>query len=257
MEERKTVICDTSVWYHMAEGKITPDEYRDYKLIGTFMNAYEFSRTPAIVEKRDIWKAATSLFFELSSNFRCLDPVNHMKKVSNLNFDNLSERHILKILRMVQERQNQYKYDTLEKIYDYKEQLEVDANEVMGQVIDFRNGIKNYGPKEYGKYKREVVFPVNRQKHLIITKDLVSMLMGDIEIEWGCVQLFQDTYDEWLMQLSRIDNLKMTNNDWIDVLNLVYVKPGEYYWTKDERKTRNFIKDSGNDRYFVETIHKT
>lgn len=251
MEAKRTVICDTSVWYHMAEGKITPDEYRGYKLIGTFMNAYELSRTPAIVEKPEIWRNATKFFFENSSNFRCLDPVNYIKMVSKISFDNLGERQVLKVLRMVQERQSQYKYDTLEKIYEYKEELEVDANEVMNQVIDFRNGIKNSGPKEYGKYKRKATFPENRQKHLIITKDLFSMLMGDVKVEWGHVQLFQDTYDEWLMQLSRIDNLRMTNNDWIDVFNLVYVKPGEYYWTKDEKKTKNFIIDSGNDDYLI------
>lgn len=111
---------------------------------------------------------------------------------------------------------------------------------------DFRTSVDNLG-----EYKRKLNEKQRREKHFDVTKQLIQNLMPGELIAWNDIELFVKTFDEWLFQLSTNHSLKMTPNDWNDLLNLIYVQPGNKYWTFAERKTKNFIHQCGCGNYLI------
>lgn len=236
--DKKNVVCDTSIWYQIADGKINPDQYKDYNLIGTFINAYELSRSPAIIKKSNIWNKAVDYFFGITKELRTHQPTKQLRKISGLPYEIHSYVGILSELRKVKEMPNKNTPENLKKIEDSKKKHEVEASDLMEQIDEIRNNLYNkYG---YKNYVQQISQPEKRIEQHEIAKQLFSRLHENIDIDWENIPLLRDTFDEWFFQLIKIKNLKLKNNDVSDFMNLMYVNPGELYWTKDDRKTKKF-----------------
>jgi hypothetical protein len=83
------------------------------------------------------------------------------------------------------------------------------------------------------------------------TKPLLMAFSKNSSPDWPKVELWLNTYNEWLIRLTRDSQSKLKNNDFNDLMNLIYVKPGQLYWTLDERKTVPLIHESGNGHYLL------
>ena len=248
--DKKNVVCDTTIWYRIAEGDISRSQYENYNLIGTFINAYELTRSPVMLKNPIKWSKAVNYFFTLSKEFRTYKPIDYLKKVSGSSYNIHSYIDVMYILRMVYGLSHKDTAEIRREIYDSKRDEKLDVEDWMNQIDEIRLSLyENYG---YSEYISQISKPERRNEQLAIAKQFFSRLHNNIDIDWENIPLLRDTFDEWFFQLVKIKNLKLKNNDVSDFMSLSYVKPNEFYWTKDERKTKKYIVSSGNMKYLIE-----
>ncbi|MFA8450613.1 MAG: hypothetical protein ACEPOW_07960, partial [Bacteroidales bacterium] len=61
-------------------------------------------------------------------------------------------------------------------------------------------------------------------------------------------ELFIHTYTAYSRELINQKKMKIEPNDLVDLTNLLYIKKGQYYWTKEKRWI-NLIKEANMEKY--------
>lgn len=117
--------------------------------------------------------------------------------------------------------------------------------------MDRINAFRNENPLA----REKVEFLRSRQgycKHLeLVTKPLLSVLLGDnrkfYANDFSKFELFVNVFNQYLIDLD-LGQETATENDIIDVFNMIYVTPIDKYWTH-ENKWLSKIKQVGMAKY--------
>lgn len=246
--ESTPIICDTNIWYHLANRSIAPEEIAGKHLIGTYVSAYEFSCSFVALNDYDLFRRAVINFRHFPKKTYQEDPTEYIKRISNLKSIIPQWAKIEQSLCVVEERLHLPDTNEIRQQYaNYYAEIEKLHKPFEALINEHRNQIRYKGI-----HKEKMNRPESRLAHKEITKQLLTNFLSGVSIDWDRIELSLATFDEWLRQLSLISTLKMTPHDWNDVLNLVYVQPGSLYWTRDEAKTKVFIKNVSLGHYLYE-----
>ncbi|WP_266363478.1 hypothetical protein [Tellurirhabdus rosea] len=241
------MVCDTNIWYWLSAGNISELEIQNKHLIGTFVTAQEFCSTYNIINNYKLYREAVIAFNQRSSIVITETPIEYIKKLSGLDYSVNDGWEAFKALEYIIDNEILPSKELLLPHLDEYSNVGIELNsKVMALKLDIQSKVS-----ERGAYRRAMTTESAKAKHFEVTKNIIAQLVGSNNINWEAIDLFISTFDEWLRQLSIMTTLTITPNDWSDIFNLVYVQPGDYYWSKDERKTKNFIKICGKSNYLI------
>ncbi|MDR6808841.1 hypothetical protein J2Y45_006053 [Dyadobacter sp. BE34] len=245
----KIVICDTNIWYAIAEGQINEKDFEDCHLIGTFVSAYEFHKTDAMVKKPEIWKDAIRAFHKYSDRFKMEDPDNYLRTMSGQKVNNNIEKSIFGALLTGPEVLDTADVIQLQAdIYSTRAMLKKDETEFMNHLRSEQQKFE-----QFDKLRESLAHKKNHGAFFEeSTKPILTFLSRYENIDWKNVDLWANTFNQWMILLARDLHIKLKVNDFNDIMNLIYVKPGTMYWTRDLVRTVPLIKAAGLGHYLLE-----
>ncbi len=218
-------------------------------LVGTFVTGGEFCSSPNAFIDYSRLRKAVAAFGEYPQGFCIEPPVEYMKLVSGHDSDDSKWSEISSSLGIVLKLEDIPNPEVTRKVYaDYDNEVTLSNKPFLDAVAEHREQIKYKG-----RHKRRMNEVETRLEHKEFTKNILTSVVGGLQLDWKALDLFLCTFDEWFRQLSIQPSLTMKINDWDDLLNLVYVGPSCLYWTEDYKKTREFIVSSGCGHYLYQS----
>ncbi|MCK8496040.1 hypothetical protein M0L20_29510 [Spirosoma sp. RP8] len=248
MEQNQVpIICDTNIWYYIASGQIPESSLADKYLVGTFLTGYELCTSFHLVKNYDHIKQAVSAY--VKAPIITTTPVDHIRAISSSTHD-ADEWDILSdVLTAIFNLEKLPDPHGIKKLLEnYEEDLIRKNNHLINSANSVREQLQRVGR---GQHKRLMNDKAAKDYHLELSKEVITNYMGGLVIDWQAFDLFLVAFDEWSRQLSIHPSMVIKPNDWVDLLNLVYVQPGSLYWTKDERRTKKFVIQRGYAHYLV------
>ena len=243
------IVCDTNIWYALADGRIKPEEVVGKNLVGTFVSGYEFCSSRNMYRDFNRLKLAVRAFSKYSQFCYGGSPIEHIKMISNYEWDRSGWENIEIMLNAIVMSDLSPNNDLARELFGgYIDEMNLKDQPFQDIICQYREGIKFKGA-----YKKKMNEPEFRAFHKEQTKELLSEVHQGVTINWDMIELYVSTFDEWFRQLSLQPNLIMNLNDWNDLSNLVYVKPGNLYWTGEKKRTTEFINNCGCSHYLYKT----
>ncbi|TKT92648.1 hypothetical protein FDK13_07485 [Dyadobacter frigoris] len=132
----------------------------------------------------------------------------------------------------------------MERIQTIKSTLSENASNGLEQIREAQTVFN-----DFKKLKELLKYPKYKLAHVEIVKTHLLSISGEEYMDWTMLDLWLHTYNEWLIKITRDKNTGFTNNDFNDLMNLVYVPPGALYWSLDKKKTLPLIREAGFERY--------
>lgn len=243
------VVCDTHIWYYLGKGTINPQEVsHNSELYATFTNIDELSRTFNLIVDSEYVRNAIRAIFKNSYRTIYEPPLIYLKKLSDSNYKyDIKGNHgqilqftskIAKGYEIDNQKKDEYKkycqarHDGLQKAADL---WNAEANEVRKKITDKKS------------HRADDTIPLNRNliSIMVATIDDGSGLSGTFD--WSKIELFENTFKEFLTELE-VSKMKVQPNDWFDILQLIYVQPGDKIWIMEKRWIR-LITQAGMHEY--------
>jgi hypothetical protein len=259
------VFCDTDIWYKIGDGIYCPEQFKNVKLVATFYSLTELCTTFKIAKdplrvKRAGLALLRNSYQQIINNFpdallavdtpfyksRNLNGSRYIRALGN--FCAMSDREVLQFAESRRE-------EILLMLYQNK--------------FDYTNAIKNYNETML-KDAKQIVLNMGKKKarSLNLKPNLVKNFRELVKIygnEWNTTYVLKENFDwskfEFLIYILEayykdlwVDpKMRSKDNDLFDCFNLVYVRPGDMYWTDDKLILR-LAKETGMTKYlFVPT----
>ena len=74
--------------------------------------------------------------------------------------------------------------------------------------------------------------------------------------KWNNFELFIEVLAAFFKDIDSVPNQKIHENDWADILNMIYVNPNDQYWT-EEKKWKRYINNNVNIAKYLFQPHST
>jgi hypothetical protein len=240
-----SIICDTNVWYNLGSGVVDIKSIDRLKLIGTAVTVQEFSYTPNLINHFEDVKKAISAFLSLNSGINILNPFEYLLYLfipgyipSDSKIRGLIEE--LKILQTVEFTElSRNNIEIGKSLINEKIKFDRDfSDSINSELINIQDKFKNKKLRNEHKNKDFSI----EWKNLI--SDIVKLyskhnyakeycLSDDPKI-WNRIECFILVWETYFKLLDT-EKRKIDKNDWSDLINLVYVNPGDKYWTFEKK----------------------
>lgn len=218
----KEIICDTNVWYDLDENI----QIENAKLIPTFCNIFELAHT---LNKGASIKAAETLlnggYLESTYFF---NPYSHIMFLDNGKAPFLQTEAIIKdlFLAFAQGKINKAELEQESKPLLKEKELKDIANTLNEPMV-----------------KDNVPFDNDQKSVIEWTKVYISYMITNWakttlglnyemrkDFDWNQIELFLNTLALFNRKMV-FNKMKYSAKDMVDLWNMVYVKPGNLYWT--------------------------
>lgn len=243
------IVCDTNVWYDVAAGKLGLHEGITYIIPITVIE--ELILTPKLEHNPEFVKEAiraTMKKGEPSKNkiINYVEPFQYFLTVdSNGIYTPKTDRTKAFLYYSEAYANNEISKAELKSLKEY-------GNERKSRYKEFANIINKNAllasAKITDKKEHESIDDTIRNRKLI--NNWVKHLTGyklRLDFKWDMVELFMNVLNVYFRNIELGKN-KMTKNDVIDLFNLIYVLPGQLYWTQDDKWLR-LIRQAGMEKY--------
>ena len=264
----KEIICDTNIWYGLGNQSITKPE--GVKLIATWINIIEIGFSHPEIKKlldpEDCKKAAKAIL-EFADEIIELDPFAYatLKIAPELIIHPKSIKGILSEISQ-NGLPNSISYQENKSYYDYFMSMKTSFADSInaGKELIRKSEIKNNESKE--KFKKSDSDQI--EEHAIgLMSDINDFLKKEHEKQLDFSnQLDFDTTKKSVKDLFECfiipkqlfikkmileKSMKMQPNDFFDLLNLIYVDKGKFFWTK-EKRWKTVLREAQMDKYLYE-----
>lgn len=252
------IFCDTNIWYGIGNGGISLKEYDLPPLFATYINIDELARTPNILHNLEDVRGAIRAAM-VNAIYRTINdnPYIYILKLETPDFNpNIQhDNHILELTTAFAEGRH-IKDEFVKNFQEYIEQRKKELQKIADVYNQLFENIKT----SIGKGKNEF----RKLDGMPFIKDFINDRIGDWtehhldkrytlseKFDWEQVELYLNTFGSLFAELS-VSQMRFQPNDLYDLLNLVYVRPSDKYWTK-EKRWQIIIKDIANlGHYLVE-----
>jgi predicted nucleic acid-binding protein len=264
----ENIICDTNIWYYLGNENsnpkrinITPELVKGRNLILTGLVIHELCFSENVLKQTNGWLSANNAAIKYSGNkiiqteFDCIlnlkespfkkeiqSRYNEMFKVVKLSIPTLTEEQIsegLKYFRNIKTETFQYGTDGFKEFReDYFDRF--NSNGQRKREIDFF-----YAAGKYEEATKDFIIRFSKA-YLEKNNQDISLIEG---INWEEHIFFIKVFSKFQMLYLK-GQFTMTNNDWNDLFNMIYVKPAYKYWTEDKR-WRDLIESDPTTKSFL------
>lgn len=246
------IICDTNIWYGLGNGFIASNLVGEGdKLIATFNNIDEFSRTTNLIDKPEETRKAVQAMFKYSGKHPIIEPpLFYIRKLSDESYSYEITSDDEAILLFT------------EKIAK-GHQIEVSKSAQYRKYSEGRKGnlqsVANIFNTESQRIKSEIKSIKKHRKHrsIELIRGMLSLFVkaqtGEgiyADFDFSKIELLENTIDCFFKELETGATI-MTSNDWYDLFIMAYVTPERGYWTQD-RKWIRLIKEAGMGKYLYQ-----
>ena len=248
----ESIICDTNIWYNIANKKNDEFQLRGVELIGTSINIIEISSTPNILNNIDLVVEAIRSMHKHCYELIIHNPIEHIITLFHDNYipNCTVEKKLLagfNILMSIDIHSISVEsFMQAEKQINNSIAQNNDLIERINSGLPFiKEKIKNLGKSNY----RRNVFLDEWKKFFSELISEYSKKYCDMEYtldlnsnKWDQLEFFLYTWEYYFKNNIEFGNWKLNNNDWNDLLNLVYVQPGFKYWTLEKKWNRIYME---------------
>ncbi|MCH6198806.1 hypothetical protein MMU07_04410 [Aquiflexum sp. LQ15W] len=253
----KRIICDTMIWYNLAENKIPMPDPNKYTLVCTYLTLMELAFSPNNFFKLTEVQNAIKSIIKLKPHFEISYPKQYALDLISGNLDSYFSPEedltlgFLKILVNHPEEflsENDFKI-SLEEISSQRRKNYSDWAEFLNELYDLDKKIK-WALKKHLKndffisqFKEIFVLNLNERENGLFLSD---------QIDWSIFEFYIGIGGKYLrtVQLSR---MKVDPNDENDLLNMIYVQPDDLYWTL-EKKWLSIAKEAKLENYLYKPV---
>ncbi|MCF8369266.1 MAG: hypothetical protein K9G76_09510 [Bacteroidales bacterium] len=246
------IICDNNVWFGIASGEIPRDKIWKLNLIGTSTNIFELAANPLMRDKPNKLKGAIRHFKNYNKEIILENPMDFLLNsyVPPFDIDNSLSKSLYYSLFDYLNFDYKIPFDqykgAMELVDHYIKKKKELANYFNSVLSESRKIMKQNGGKRNYKFEGHTE---SWKKYIILVFDdynkkiYNSQVSLDIEkVNWEKFELFINVWSKYFYLLETDPLRKFDFNDIHDLLNMIYVKPGQKYWTL-EKKWIRIIKD--------------
>lgn len=256
------VICDTNIWYNIANGRITPEKHPDIRLHPTWVNLTELSRTPWLVGKPEevqLVRSAITALHKYNSGIIKDDPLEYIIKKQHPTYERDDEefKTILggfeKLMRAdVSKKLDDAVFEKMaQSIERWKFGLEQSAKRINDELLPgIRKNIKETTGKKAHRLEQSI--PIFFDVINVFVREYTK---GELALDvatypWKEIEFFIRVWDNFFKELE-VSQQKFKPNDWLDLLNMVYTSPGLKYSTGDGPWVRIIESDPETKPYLI------
>ena len=256
MRNEELIICDTNIWYGIANKTIPEENYKGKNLALTGLNIDEIISSENVYKNPELIKNVvkairlnmTDLIFE--GPFEYIYNITPFKNKIDLNY-----------------RLDRYKYmmslETTEfnpnvTFENFKSQIEnFDSEKIkMSQIMNNGLGSIQANKELYGKSAIRNLDLKKVARRLIREKIRTMFFNGeailDIMFPYEDIELYTIAWEAHTKELSLQLNSKVTANDIYDLFHLLYVSRSAKYWTKEKKWNRLIANSKEGRTYLIE-----
>lgn len=246
------VVCDTNVWYNIANGTFTKPE--NISLIPTLLTLVELSTSETMASAINLFQNVIRSVYENSGPIIPLNPFDFVLKNHDENYpfhDDTAIKNVLKAFSLVLSKE--VPENTILTIEDRNKLIE-SCKEDRKPTVEFarfgnenleqiRTNInKGVGKKEHSKIDTK---DINREMVKSILSDHAQKVNYTIDFEnfdWTQIEFFMVVTENYFRKLETTKGMKIQPNDAVDWFNMLYVTPKDKYLTF-EKSWRKIIQD--------------
>jgi hypothetical protein len=256
--EKPLVICDTNVWYKIADNVFTKPD--DVLLIPTSFSLEELATSKLMVHNTKYYQNVIKTIYE---NCGPIIPNNPFDFVLN-NFDSeykLNDKKTEMLLNGFSELLSR-KVEDVEIDEELKNKILKDCEDSRRPTFEFAH----FGNEEIFKIRKNINKGIGIKEHLKEDSTAINEQMF-IEIlntyskakeynikwnnfNWNQIELFMIVTEIYFNKLETTKDMKISPNDLVDWLNLLYVRPQDKYLTFED-KWRNFIINDERIKHYL------
>ena len=254
--EKRLIICDTNVWYNLAE---SPQLFnlvidRDLHLVPTALALKELITNDRTVDGKN--GQVFTFLRRFMSNARVYLPFVYLYREQKglspeQDYIQFNKSVVENFHKRVPVHSGNALKDRFDRDFQSFKNLRAQINEI---VQEKRNEYKPEEDDFERFYERSLPSIVDLLSSLVAKVDEAK----EVQLDISKIEVFLRTilYFDWtkLTQSSKtVGNYK--DNDFNDLFNLLYLREGELFWTFESRSKQNFKKamiDSGNEAYLFD-----
>jgi hypothetical protein len=229
---------------------------QNQKLVVTFNTLYELTSTPRLITDFITVKNACKAIFEFADEIITDNYVEYIQRLDgNKNTNpNFGDKLINEVQAIAQYNDVQLKKPEIE-IFQELIKERTDANkEVTANVTSLLNPIRE---REFDKKKHREIGNTEQFLHImqnfflnVFINPYINMNTIRDNFPWDEIELFIHTLNALFMELE-LSKMNIKENDWMDLINLIYVKPGYKYWTSEDKWQNNIIRAQMEHYLFI------
>lgn len=251
IKRKLNIICDTNIWYDIANNYVTENEMSHLNLHGTFINLFELSTSPNLLNKLPLVQSAVECLHKYHKGIYEINPFEYIILKQHKDYICIDHRYksilnsfeTLMKVDVSSKIDDKYFLDMKIAIEEYKTRIKNATESINEFLPEIRANIKNTTRKEE-HIKIDSTSIIKR----LINQMIKQFSEGKIELKietypWEEVELFLLVFDNFFKELEVIGNSRIQPNDWSDIINMVYVRQGDKYSTNEKTWKRIISAD--------------
>jgi len=245
------VICDANIWYNLGNGRLNKADYADHQLILTIVSILEAGTSYNLLELIAEVRHAIRAMIRMNDGIIEESPFIYLSHLSGCMIKYNARETFGSILQGTQDIANgagilHEHRDDFRQWLDNAEQPFIDFADFTNQQLS----IIWSKIKDRKAHKKEETTAGNRA----LISDWTSRATGGEcnldNLDWSKVELFEKTMTTFFTELEIVRDMKFQPNDFFDLMNLVYVQPGDKYYTL-EKRWLILIRKAGMEMYLL------
>ena len=245
------VICDTMIWYDLSNGVIDKNKYSCERFTTTQVNIHEAATSFNLLDKENEVRLAIKEMIAYSKEIIYVNPFEHLLRLTFRDFKSNISNDYGELLIFTQKIAKGHEIEK-SKMPSFKIWLQ-EMEKPLEDFADFTNqelARIRINIQDKKKHRTEDATGANRQ---LISSWVSNLTQGKYDLtnfDWSQAELFDRTMTSFFKELE-LSQMKMQANDVFDLFSLMYVQPGDKYFTK-EKRWLNQIKIAGMEKYLFQ-----
>lgn len=246
------IICDTMIWYELAKGRLVIPDPQKYQLVCTHLSLMEIACSSNNFNKLQEVQAVISKILNIEPEIIPQQPYGHARSLIDKEYTfeyNVKEDLIMGFLRIILNQPGETLADG-----DFKNYLTDIAARRKENSIDwanFQNDLYKLPVVHKSilkKYEDSEMDLLESRKWLLFQLNQLNEKEIDFGgVDWSGFELYENVHARYIRNL-QISNLRADRNDENDLKNMLYVQPGEQYWTL-EKRWLSIIREINMEKY--------
>jgi hypothetical protein len=246
------VICDTNIWYNIANGSISEKQLDGVQLYSTSVNIREIASTPNLINNIELVARVARAMHKHSHKVITSNPMEFFISLFYWDYEPNTETEMRLFYEGFNSLMNiDLNTIPLQNIIDSRDQIiEIETSgdklaiKINTDLIKIRQEIKHQiGKKEYRKKDFTLKWKKFFAKLVLNYSKEYCDKTYELDLnsnQWNHIEFFLTTWEQYFKNNLEIGNWKFDKNDWEDLFNLIYVLPNRKYWTLEKKWNRIF-----------------
>lgn len=249
------IICDTMIWYELNKNNLQVPDPNKYTLVCTYLSLMELAFSPNNLNKLAEVQAAIHEIFNLKPEIILHYPWDHACSLIDKDFEREFEIESNLTFAFIRILLNHPKEGLISNSFkDKLEEISSIRRKNFGEWANFLNEVNNLE----NDIKRALIKYSDRNRNLLDFKKWFIYKLNEREfdqyyfdsIPWEQFEFYTSIGATYLRKMM-VSWMKAEGNDENDMRNMIYVQPGDKYWTL-EKKWLNLAREAKMTRYLYE-----
>jgi hypothetical protein len=249
------IVADTNVWYYLGDDEALFEKVKNEPICPNHINLIELCSSENLVNKEELVRRAVQKIFYFQENTIFEHPFVSIGQL-NCKYDYDIEKEIGDILRFTSNFAKGATVDNSKKddFFNWvaeKKAIKVEMSEMFNKAAEeIRVKITNKK-----KHRNNDTYQLRGEFINMFVSAVTQNKCNIIGMELNNIELLMETLDTYFKNIE-LSSMKIEPNDWNDLALLGYVRPGDMYWTFENR-WKNLIIQAGMEKYLYQSkLHK-